>query len=93
MLCEKCRKRETCTELCKEALEYVDPERLPDDFVRQVQENPDRWPVVKGSKKYQMACLYFLDGWTEQEVADHFCVTKQYISKLVVRVKEFMKQV
>ncbi len=92
MTCANCPKRETCTELCERALEYIEPERFPEEFVRQYQEDPEHWPVAPGSKKYQIAVLYFIDGWTEQRIAEHFSVTQPYVSKIVMRVKRFMAE-
>ena len=91
MTCEGCPKRDGCTSLCNKASEYVEPERLPDDFVRQFQEDPEHWPVAPGSKKYQIAAMYFLDHKTEKEISDHFSLTQPYVSKIISKVKGFME--
>lgn len=96
MLCQDCTKRNTCTELCKEAEEYANQDYvgrqesyLTEGDVSEVFENePAReWPESTKSTKEIIFSMYFEDRLKQAQIAEKLNVSKQYVSSVVREAK------
>lgn len=93
MDCLKCDKRDSCTELCPEAVEFANQ-----DIVSQTELLPDHpitysapFPTTK-CKHEVVLVEYFLRRKTQSQIAEMLGVSQQYISKIICLYKKIIAE-
>ena len=92
MLCETCDKRDVCVKLCKEAETYV-----KQDHVKQKHLIPSEpitaimpLPTETVSTARLILIDYFIRRKTQAEIAISLNISRQYVSKIVVKSKKII---
>ena len=90
MLCQDCKKRNECVELCEEAEKYASQDHvsqahlIPNEAISHIQALPN----ITKSKKELILLMYFTDRLTQVQVAEKLYVSQPYVSKIISAAKK-----
>lgn len=93
--CSKCKKRDTCTELCapveallSEVTTRAEHDReLPREFTKRFK-NTQEWLESRKTKKQLIIELYFIDGRRQSDIVLIVGCSQPYVSKVIRQAKK-----
>jgi len=95
MLCQECKKEQTCKSLCKQAEKYVNQdyvpqrEHLPEEPITYSAPFPN---LATKSTEENIISMFFKGGIKQAEVAKSLNVSHQYVSKIVKKHRQIIRE-